>query len=280
MDEYFGTLLSSDADFFPLQNRTILLATQTTHIVLKSPENFSTNSTPSLPYTTSKPSTIPQTPVTLVSLFPHPPALVFSYASSRLPATQISIGSPFQILQPQMSKNTPQIILKTTRIKPSLTFYNNYPTIFFVRPCLSNIPFSSITDLTQQIFVSSSSNLPRPITMNLPSQHWTSPSTNTSLSSVITQPPTLIPSTSRVPSPQRSSHLYTIIIPTCGLFSTQLQTFEDRDYRYHAQNLMNGINAHTIYQFGSEPPNSKQQRMWNFRKTSCYFSQGPRFVLA
>ena len=106
--------------------------------------------------------------------------------------------------------------------------------------------------------------------MNLPSQHYTIPSTNTLPSSVITQPPTFIPTTSQVPISQPAPHPYTFNIPTCAALSSQLHTFDGIDYYYRLENNMNCIKARIIYQLGPQPTHTEQHRIWNIRKIAIF----------
>ena len=114
--------------------------------------------------------------------------------------------------------------------------------------------------------ISSVSNPPEPIPMKHLSEHWTILFTNKLLSSIITQPPTFISTTSQVSNSQPVLYPYTFNIPTCAPLPSQLQNFDDTDYRYRPEKFLNDIKALIVYQLAPESTNSKQFWIGNIRR--------------
>ena len=94
--------------------------------------------------------------------------------------------------------------------------------------------------------------------MKPPSDNWTMATTNTLPSSVITQSPTSIPPTCQLINSQPVPYPYTFNTPTCAIFSNELQSFDGTGSRYRPGKFLNGINARTIYQLGTEPINPEE----------------------
>ena len=195
MNEYLGTLLSSDTDYFPLHRPANLPATQSTP---NSPKNLVKTLCPKLRNKSDVPplnlhqSFAAQLPASSVNIFPRPPSPFSSHPSSGLPPVQIISNTASRRTQPQISTFEPQVPLKPTQFTPSLFVLSNHPKIPITRPRPS-IPNSLATFIGQPMPMSSLSNPPKPIPINPLPQNWTIPSPDTLPSPFITQFATFLP---------------------------------------------------------------------------------------
>ena len=142
MDEYFGTLLSSDTDFFPFNKPATLPATQS---IPNSPTNMVNTPYPNLRDNFDTPplnlhhSLPAQIPVSSVNTFPRPPTPLFSYPFSGVLPAQIAVSTP------SISNIAPSnFYIKTSKYLQNL-FKINHLLYFTKKPLNSYCSISTVS---------------------------------------------------------------------------------------------------------------------------------------
>ena len=137
MEDYLGTLLSADPDFYPLTRPTKLQATQSTPYT---PTQFVNTLYPNIKDPSAPPPNLHQSlPANLTThdeaIFPRPRLPLFSNTSAGLVLAQTLPQTQLQSHQPQISTHKPQILSKTTTVKSCTVNIQLNPTsIRIIRP--------------------------------------------------------------------------------------------------------------------------------------------------
>ena len=71
----------------------------------------------------------------------------------------------------------------------------------------------------------------------------------------------------------------TLNSPKCAPLFSQLQIFDNTDYKYRPEQFVNAIKARTIHQLGPEPTSLDRKRIWHVRRMALFTTSldGPAF---